>query len=131
MTAMKILILLLTVFIISCGPPLQTKLNEKFDGKNINEIVDSIGYPEKEIIAPNGNKVYVFTNSKTVHVAARYEDRQTVNKVGNVTYIGKRTERVSDSSTHHYECTLFLEVDNNNTVINWRAKGNRCRSFVK
>jgi len=121
-------LLISVLLIVSCGPKLHQRLDANI-GKNINQVVNEIGYPDRELMAPNGNKVYVFENRRIYTTSAQFKTSPDEKKVGNVTYVGTKTEQVSGAKTNVYECQLYLEVDDNENVIKWRTKGGSCRRF--
>jgi hypothetical protein len=115
-------------------------------GVNINEMIDSWGYHQNSFKIPNGNTVYVWAYSKDLKRSYPvYEPGTTVKhdlhgsfRTGNNNSDSSRTvgsiygtsttdgKWVSKEYTERYWCNTFVEVDNNNTIVRIRAKGNNC-----
>lgn len=139
---MKKYIWLLALIITVSGCATTAKYGEVLDswvGHNINELVDSWGYPSSNFTAPNGNIVYVYSKASTYTTPVTAKTRgNIVNStpvvmgggavvVGNsASYSSKTT--YSGGQTLNFWCTTYFEIDNDKTIIKWRWKGNACKS---
>ena len=87
-------------------------------GMPIDAAIKGVGYPDSQFLAPNGNMVYVYSqsNSETSPVTAR---------TYRYNYIPDTT-LYSGGETTTYWCKIFLEVGPDKKIIRWSAKGNWC-----
>lgn len=123
---MKKLMVLCTIgiFLMGCLGIRETKREEKrlvweaelntWIGQSVDELVDAVGYPSREIVAPNGNTVYVF----------EYTD---IRSVPNISYKvgekGKIDWGPTTYSTRQDQCTTYFEIDAERQIVNWRYEG--------
>lgn len=109
-------IIILLFLIVFCGCATASKLEKKispFIGCNIEKLTDKWGYPEGSFIAPNGNKVYVYTlnsislpkQEKIKYSGANYTDGS---------YSGQ-IYKTGGGSTEFF-CKIFFEVDKDNVI---------------
>ena len=122
-----------------------TEALDSWIGHDVNEWIDSRGYPQRSFVAPNGNKGYVWIDSQEVtHKRLSYEQGTTTRH----NYHGSsyRTDSEGTTSTttgsmygtstipgrwgtkeyiSKYWCHIYLEVENN-IIVNYRAEGNNC-----
>lgn len=94
----------------------------KWLGRNINELVQQIGYPLQTMQAPNGNTVYVYAAENSYTNPTTYETTFNTTWYGDVT----ATTNAHGGDTVSYWCMTYLEVDANNIIVNWRWQGNHC-----
>ena len=87
-------------------------------GSPIGDLVDRVGYPDEQFLAPSGNVVYMYSlsNTTTTPVTAR---------TYRYDYIPDTT-LYSGGETITYWCKIFFEVGQDKKVLRWRLKGNRC-----
>lgn len=122
---MKLRVLIIGIVMLAlAGCATSAKYNAVLDtwmGHDINELVQSWGYPINSFKAPNGNTVYVYGNSSSYTMPT--QTNTTYNVVGNTVYGNSYT---TGGQTLNYWCNTFFEVDEGNVIINWRWEGNRC-----
>lgn len=84
-----------------------------WNGHPIDKLQYRWGYPQQLFIAPNGNKVYVYSR-EAIHTSPTW-----ITPIGNYKIFGGKT-------TTHY-CNTYFEVNNNETIIKSSYEGNACR----
>tara|TARA_B110000211_G_C14059107_1_gene544723 strand:- start:620 stop:1000 length:381 start_codon:yes stop_codon:yes gene_type:complete len=117
-------ILIATICLVFVGCATTGKYEETLTswlGSNINSLVASWGYASQSFEAPNGNKVYVYTNSNS------YTTDTTTTKAYDI-FTGNPIYKSSGGQTMIYSCQTFFEVNKKNIIIKWRYEGNSCRS---
>jgi hypothetical protein len=111
----------------------QTALNS-WVGHHIDEWVKAQGYPQRSLVAPNGNKVHVWMRSKDVVTQRRvYQKGETadhtiVTDSGKVLWGTSTTpgKWVTKDETINYWCNMYVEVDELNRIVQIRTEGNNC-----
>ena len=85
-----------------------------WNGRHIDRLIDRAGYPQSSFIAPNGNKVYVYSTTST------HTSPIMTTPVGNylMTFGGHQ-------KTDY--CNTFFETDNNGIIVKCSYKGNLCK----
>ncbi|MGA2914729.1 MAG: hypothetical protein ABSE89_01750 [Sedimentisphaerales bacterium] len=91
------------------------KLNS-WIGTDINKLIASWGYPESSFVAPNGNKVYVYSQSSSYTKPMVTNINPYTHSA--VTYGGQTVE---------YWCKTYIEVDGTGKIIKCTWKGNHCK----
>ncbi|MEZ8990095.1 hypothetical protein AB4571_15345 [Vibrio breoganii] len=127
---MKKLLLIVVITILS-GCATTERYNAILDtwmGHDTEELVNSWGYPDNSFVAPNGNKVYVYGYQASTYVPQTNYTTTTYNAVGGTLYGNSTTNSVGGYTVQH-NCTTFFEVDESGTLVNWRWKGNACKSY--
>lgn len=122
-------IVLLLIFILT-GCATEAKYSAKLDtwiGHNIQELINSWGYPDNTLQAPNGNTVYVYGYNATSYIPPTYNTTSNYNVIGNSVYGNSTTSSYGGYNIQH-SCTTFIEIDSSNTIVRWQWKGNACRS---
>jgi len=84
---------------------------KNWNGHNIDDLMDKWGYPRQTFMAPNGNKVYVYS-WEAIYISPVWTTPISNYKI----YGGK-------ASTHY--CNTYFET-NNNTIIKGSYEGNAC-----
>lgn len=122
MKAKLIYLTTLAVLLSGCATTAryETVLNT-WMGENVNNLVNSWGYPQKSFNAPNGNMVYMYGNSSSYTMPT--QTNTTYNIIGNSAYGNSMT---TGGQTVNYWCRTYFEVNESNTIVNWRWEGNRC-----
>jgi len=92
-------------------------------GSNVNQLIDSWGYPSNSFKAPNGNTVYMYTSSGSYTMPT--QTISTYNVYGNTIYGNSTT---SGGQTLNFWCKTFFEVNQDNIITTWRWQGNNCKS---
>lgn len=104
-------------------------LLETWKGKSINELVESWGYPDNTIMAPNGNTVYVYGYHQSTYIPKTNYISSGVGFDG-----GNLANSISISSFGGYtveeSCSTYFEVDADKVIIKWKWKGNACRTSI-
>ena len=121
---LKTFYFLLTMIIYSgCATTkgFSTMMNS-WTGQNINAFVDRNGYPQKTFKAPNGNTVYVYGEAYS-YTTPQYTNSQ-YNAYGNTLY---GTSTTYGGGTRTNSCTTWIEINNQNIIVKWRAEGNICK----
>jgi hypothetical protein len=113
----KYIVIMIAFLICGCATTEGYKQNlTSWMGANINDVVNSWGYPTKTFKAPNGNTVYLYQSQGTpvyTTTAAPFSNALFGN-------YKQTTESVA-------WCNTFFEVDDSSTIINWRFQGNACK----
>lgn len=120
-----ILVMTLLLSIIGCATT--EKYEEVLDswvGSDIQELINSWGYPENSYKAPNGNKVYVYKNDGSVHIPGQTTVTNQV--VGDNVY---STTNTSAGVTVDYNCSTYFETDTYGKIVTWSWKGNNCVAY--
>ena len=106
------------------------KQHNEWIGKNINDFIAQVGYPDNSYEIPNGNKIYVY-NKSTEYISTGptmsfggYFGR----RIGRSGYIGGypvgygfgRYDVITET------CTLYMEVNKKGMIVKWGSKGNNC-----
>ena len=118
--------LLMSFFLIFAGCATTAKYEAALDswlGHDVNELVDSWGYPVESFKAPNGNTVYVYNSSRSY--AMPTQTTSTYNVHGKTVYGHSTT---TGGQTLEFWCRTFFEVSDSNKIITWRWEGNDCTS---
>ena len=101
-----IAVLLLTITLSMQGCSSTAKLEDKLAswvGRDANSLIDSWGYPDSTIEAPNGHTVYIYKSSQ------QYQTPGTG-------YI------------FSVDCDMSFELSEENNIVAWRYRGNGCTS---
>lgn len=85
----------------------------QFRGLNVSEVVRCFGYPTSTLVAPNGNKVYIYLREENTYIPA------VTNKIGNSYY-------TTGGNTAYDYCKTFFEVNDAGTVVNINREGLIC-----
>ncbi|MFA6185868.1 MAG: hypothetical protein WC770_01470 [Phycisphaerae bacterium] len=93
----------------------EAKLNS-WIGVDVNNLIASWGYPESSFVAPNGNKVYVYSQSSSYTKPMVTNINPYTHSA--ITYGGKTVE--------HW-CNTYIEADNTGRIIKCTWKGNHCK----
>jgi hypothetical protein len=97
----------------------EAKLN-RWIGHSINELMASWGYPDGSFDAPNGNKIYVYSNQSSFTTPTMTTIRPNL--------YGPPTAYTTGGFTRNFWCKTYFEVDNDKRIIKWSWEGNNCIS---
>jgi hypothetical protein len=107
----------------SQGKLMSVKKISKYDAKlnswigaDINKLIASWGYSDSSFVAPNGNKVYVYSQSSSYTKPMITNINPYTNSA--ITYGGRTVE--------HW-CNTYIEVDSTGRIIKCTWKGNHCK----
>ena len=120
-------ILTVTLLIIIIGCATTAKYEEvlaSWLGSDIQELVDSWGYPENSFDAPNGNKVYVYKERRSIYLPG--ETTVTNQVVGDSVYSTANTSAGISINRH---CSTYFEINTSGEIVKWSYKGNECVSY--
>lgn len=92
-------------------------------GSDVNQLVNSWGYPQNSFQAPNGNTVYVYGTSGSYTMPQ--QTTSTYNAVGNTVYGNSTT---TGGQTLSFWCKTYFEVDDSDRIVTWRWEGNNCKA---
>ena len=111
-----IISLILSLILFSCANTSNLrKICYSWLGANINDLVDSWGYPDHEFEAPNGNTVYAYESGRSM-TTPMYIDSD-----------GYGRSTVHGGHTFVLYCIRYFEVEND-IIIKYRLEGNDCKA---
>ncbi|HBX5650709.1 hypothetical protein [Klebsiella pneumoniae] len=94
-------------------------------GQTIDSMVQQWGYPTGELTSPDGNRVYVYSNSGTYNVPQTTTYNTTSNVVGNTVY--SNTYATTDGGySINFSCTIYVEFGSDKIIKNVSWRGNNC-----
>lgn len=85
---------------------------KNWNGHNIDDLMDKWGYPQESFMAPNGNKVYVYSRE------VAYTTPMWTTPITNY--------RIYGGETSILYCTTYFETNNNETIVKGSYEGNSC-----
>jgi len=116
------LIILLSLLTNACATTANyEKILESWVGSNVNDLVNSWGYPTSTFKAPNGNTVYSYSSSGSYTMPTN--STTTYNAYGNTLYGNTTT---TGGQTLNFSCQTYFEVNDGNVITTWKWKGNNC-----
>jgi hypothetical protein len=133
----QLIYVLLLLFLSSraTGPRPNTANYEKilnlWVGEQIEQLTTAWGYPEKQFIAPNGRKVYVYKQSRIVSRPSYYipgTSDVTFNDLTNTATITTSPGVTIGGGVDEYFCVTWIEINNEGTIVNWSWRGNDCKA---
>lgn len=95
-------------------------------GHSTEELVQTIGYPTRQMLSPAGNMVYIYERSSSAYVAGYQMPSQTYS-----TTIGpfQQSNTVNGTTLPGYSiplsCTTSFEIQNS-IIVGWSFRGNSC-----
>jgi hypothetical protein len=93
----------------------EAKLNS-WIGVDVNKLIASWGYPDSSFVAPNGNKVYVYSQSSSY-------TKPIVTNINPYTH----SAVTHGGRTVEHWCNTYIEVDSTGKIIKCTWKGNHCK----
>lgn len=124
----KLLIGLFIILLAGCATSQRyQEILTSWHGADMEQIINVWGYPDREMVAPNGNKVYVYAWAKTAQLPAQYTPGTTsvTTRNGNTT-VTSTPSTYLPGETIELECTTWFEVNANNIIIKSSFRGNNC-----
>jgi hypothetical protein len=108
------------------GQQFEVTLNS-WIGDDIDGVVQRIGYPAREIKAPNGNRVFVF-EGRSVRNMPTYTmpTNTTYREVGKRTYSHTNGGLAIGGYQQILQCDVFFEVDASTKIVRTAWQGNSC-----
>ena len=92
-------------------------------GKDINNLVAQIGYPDSTYVLPNKNKVYVYAKSSVYSYSSMPMMGYGYGYSG---YYGGYGMMAYNSEVVQRSCKLFLETNKKGIIVKWGSRGNHC-----
>lgn len=131
---MKAFIIIFTLSLVGCATNQSyiDKTNQNvgsFQGHNIQEVVNQIGYYSRSFQSPDGKTVYAWETSRS---AVLPQVNQNVNNSsgfvsGNQAYVTGTSQSYQMGGIPITRwCNAYFKVDENQTVIDWQWQGNGC-----
>lgn len=97
-------------------------------GRDMQEFINSWGYPTKQLTVPNGNTVYIYEYSQNVHFPQfNVVGSQNATVVGNHVISSGSENTVAGGISGTRWCFTYIEVNKSNNIVNWNWKGNDCK----
>lgn len=100
-----------------------------FQGKNIQEVINRIGYYTRSFKNPQGKMIYAWEtmSSATTPQITQNVGTGSVNVVGNqaYSYNSGQSYQMGGIPITSY-CNAYFTVDENNIIIDWQWRGNGC-----
>jgi len=124
---MKKLILALGImFLVGCQTAAQFERNMiTWRGQPIDSLIQQWGYPNGELTSPDGNQVYVYSNSGSYNVPQTTTYNTTSNVIGNTVY--SNTYATTDGGySINFSCTIYVEFGKDKVIKNVSWRGNNC-----
>ena len=98
-------------------------------GRDSEAIVDHWGYPDREVTAPNGNRVFVYDEASLWQTPMTVTPgHSTLTQHGNRVYVRTYGGYVDGGDIVFSRCSTYFEVDERSVVVRTKFKGNACRS---
>ncbi len=117
-------LIVLLVFLAGCATTGKyEEILNSWVGADVNQLVNSWGYPDGSFEAPNGNKVYVYGSSGSYRMPT--QTNTTYNVIGNTVYGNSVT---TGGQTLNFWCKTYFEVNESNRIVTWRWEGNNCKA---
>jgi len=118
---------LVTLLITSCATTKNYEIIlNRWVGKNINDLISSFGYPRGSFTIPNGNKVYVYSFSRSMRMPT--STTSSYDLYGNSIY---GTSTTTGGQVLTAWCRTYFETNKKNIIIKWRWEGNDCVAYKK
>lgn len=124
---MKKILLGLCVFLLAgCQTAAQFERNmSSWRGQNIDMLIQQWGYPAGELTSPDGNRVYVYSNSGSYTVPQTTTYNTTSNVIGNTVY--SNTYATTDGGySINFSCNIYFEFGADKIIKNVSWRGNNC-----
>lgn len=122
--------LILLALTSACATAAKYELRlQEWIGRDANALVDGWGYPDREVTAPNGNRVYVFEETAVWQTPLLVSPGvSTVTQYGNRIYVTTHGGYVDGGDVVFSRCTTYFEVDAEQKIVRSKFKGNACKS---
>ena len=128
-TFLKIFLLSIAILLMQ-GCASHQKFVNKYNawmGKDINHLIQQIGYPDSTYILPNKNKVYVYERSRIYSIPS-----MPMYGYGYGGYYGGYYGMYGyGSDIVQKTCKLYLETNKKGTIVKWGSRGNSCVSHYE
>ena len=124
-TFLKLSLVSLSILFMS-GCASHQKFVNKYNawvGKDINHLIQQIGYPDSTYIMPNKNKVYVYARSRVYSTPS-----MPMYGYGYGGYYGGYGMYGYGTDVVQKTCKLYLETNKKGIIVKWGSRGNSCVS---
>lgn len=124
-TILKLSLISITILLLQGCATHQNFVNRynTWVGKDINNLVAEIGYPDSTYVLPNKNKVYVYEKSRVYSYPSMPMMRYGYGYGG---YYGGYGMMAYSSEVVQKSCKLFLETNKKGIIVKWGSRGNHC-----
>ena len=98
-------------------------------GKQIDKLIAVWGYPEKQFIATNGGKTYVYERSRIIYKPTYHipsTTNLTVDSSTNIKSVITQPGVMIGGGIHKFFCVIWIGTNNEGIIINWNRRGNYC-----
>lgn len=121
-----ILVMMVTIFLAGCQSAAQFEHNMlTWKGQPIDSMIQEWGYPNSELTSPDGNQVYVYSNSGSYNVPQTTTYNTTSNMIGNTVY--SNTYATTDGGySINFSCAIYVEFGKDKVIRNISWRGNNC-----
>lgn len=96
-------------------------------GASSQSLVNSWGYPDSQMTAPDGNAVYVYNRQGSIALPSTTYTNATVTGYGNAAY-GSAYSATYGGGVLQMRCTSYFEIGQDRRIVSWHAQGNACKS---
>lgn len=122
----KILLVIGIILLAGCQTSAQFERNMiTWKGQSVNSLIQQFGYPAGELTSPDGNRVYVYSNSGSFIVPQTTTYNTNANLIGNSLYSTTNAYTTGGYAVQ-FECTVYFEFDKNKIITNVSWRGNNC-----
>lgn len=116
-------------FLLMQGCASHQKFVNKYNdwiGKDINHLIQQVGYPDSTYILPNKNKVYVYARSRVYSTPSMPMFSYGYGYGGY--YGGYGMYGMYGTDVVQRTCKLYLETNKKGIIVKWGSRGNSCLS---
>jgi hypothetical protein len=119
---------LASLLLVACATQAKyQQMLSSWQGKTIEDFVNTWGYPDQTITALNGDTVYVYRNQNIVSFPSMTTPGYTsVNTNNGQTVITQSPSFTSGGGTFYYDCTTWVEFDKQHIITKTLFRGNNC-----
>lgn len=124
---LKLSLLLLSILLMQ-GCASHQKFVNKYNawvGKDINHLIQQIGYPDSTYLLTNKNKVYVYARSRVYSTPSIPMMGYGYGYGG---YYGGYGMYAYGNDIVQKTCKLYLETNKKGIIVKWGSRGNACFS---
>jgi hypothetical protein len=126
---LKLSLITLSILLMS-GCASHQKFVNKYNawlGKDINHLIQQIGYPDSTYVLPNKNKVYVYARSRIYSIPS-----MPMYGYGYGGYYGGYYGMYGyGNDIVQKTCKLYLETNKKGIIVKWGSRGNSCVSHYE
>ncbi len=138
----KILLLILCAFLMGCattskdatkfGNVLYRDAMDSWLGADMYSFTNANGLPLTTLPASNGNKIYMWSDTKKLLQSATSKHKKHIYRSYNFTDFEQPSRKPSyDRQSITLWCDTYVEADSTGRIIRWRGEGNYCEISMK